>query len=74
MQAAQSENKKRWEVTETEPKPYGVSQNKGYGFSILTIQGMPLLEVTYKTKSEAQEAEEAIRQALGKAMQIDGYQ
>jgi hypothetical protein len=55
-------------VTTTERPVYNVGA--GYGFSITTIQGIPLLSCVYRTEDESNSAEQIIRHALAPAVAV----
>lgn len=64
---------RRWKVGQTQPTTYGASQRYGFSFSVQNFQGAPLLNVTYATREECEEAEAAMRKALANAVDIMGY-
>lgn len=54
----------RWKVSKTQEMLYGPSQHYGYGFSVQTFHGAPLLVVTYDNEKEALEAEATMRRII----------
>jgi hypothetical protein len=59
-----------WQVGTTQHTIYSPSMRHGYGFSITTARGAPLLTVVYSTEPEAKRAEELIRNAIENAVDI----
>ena len=63
----------RWKVGPTQSTTYSSAQRYGYGFTITSFRGAPLLSVTFEKEAECREAEQAVRKALEKAVDIMGY-
>ena len=63
----------RWKVGNTRPTTYGASQRYGYSFAIQNFHGAPLLNVTFATKEDSEQAEAAVRKAIENAVDIMGY-
>ena len=63
----------RWKVGNTQPTTYGASQRHGYSFAIQNFHGAPLLNVTFATKEECEQAEAVVRKAIENAVDIMGY-
>jgi hypothetical protein len=64
---------KRWKVGVTQATFYGSAQRHGYSFSIQTFHGAPLINITYETREECEQAEAAVRKAIETAVDIIGY-
>ena len=58
------------DLTKIRIAPRSTAIEYGYGFSIQNAHGAPLLNITYATEAEAEQAEEAIRQAIENAVDI----
>jgi hypothetical protein len=63
----------RWKVGSTQPTTYSASLRYGYSFAIQNFRGAPLLNVTFATKEESEQAEAAVRKAIENAVDIMGY-
>jgi hypothetical protein len=64
----------QWKVSVTQRTMFGPGGRHGFGFSVTTFRGAPLLTVTYATEAEASDAEIAFRSALSKAIDVTGHQ
>jgi hypothetical protein len=63
----------RWKVGSTQATTYSSSQAYGFSFAVQNFHGAPLLNITYATESDSKEAEETVRKAIEKAVDITGY-
>jgi uncharacterized membrane protein YdfJ with MMPL/SSD domain len=60
-----------WKVGATEATEYSSSLGHGYGFTIQTSAGLPLLKLMYVTEDAAKCAEAAVRKAVEGAVDIE---
>ena len=63
----------RWKVGRTQPTAYGAAQRYGYSFAIQNFHGAPLLNITFATEEESEQAEAILRKAIENAVDIMGY-
>ena len=62
-----------YKVSDVETMPVSGQLGSAFGFNILTSQGQPVVNLSFRTEVEARDALQRIAWAAGKAIRILAY-